>query len=36
MRDIIRVVNVELKNIFSLMPFNVVITNGSIYELLSK
>jgi len=36
MRHIIRVVNFELKNIFSLMPYLIFLTNPNINNLLSK
>lgn len=35
-RHIIRVVNYELKNIFSLMPYIIVMGNANIYEMLRK
>ena len=35
-KNIIKVVNYELKNIFSLMPYLIVINNAEIYNLLRK
>lgn len=35
-KHIVRIVNYELKNIFSLMPYMVVMSNSKIYEMLRK